>query len=118
MPGVYSVAWKILGRYHMTCRDNTGDTGNLHVMALTTAALRSITLVFYLTDIQWHILSIQTKVIKHVVVNLLHHVWPVGVAAVRTSLMQKDTLDYTHLLGLISHLDDASIGIAAVVPCG
>ena len=71
-----------------------------------------------LADKEGDVGCVKAEVGQHVVVDFLHHVRPVGVAVVRTALMQQDTLDDTYLLRFLGHLDDAAIGIAAVVLIG
>ena len=57
----------------------------------------------------------EIKVMQHVFIDLFHHAWPFLVSIVRAPLMQQDTLDDTHLLGFLGHLDNTSVRVTAIV---
>ena len=104
----------------MTGRNDRGDTGHLGVMTgtATTLGIGTSTCIFNLTNEQGHAISTKVQVGQHVIIDFLHHAGPVGVATVRASLMKQDTLDDTHLLCLLGHLNDTSVRITAIMVLG
>ena len=96
----------------MTCGNRRR---NLCHDIIVTGAATTLVCIFNLAYKQRHILCLQSKVGKHIVIDLLHHLRPVGVTTIRTALMKQDALDGTHLLCLLCHLYQTTIGIATIV---
>ena len=75
-------------------------------------------LILCLTYEDVYVCSPQTEVPEHVLIYLLHHAGPFGVAVVRLALMQENAFDHSYLLSLLRHLDDSAVRIAAIVVSG
>ena len=70
--------------------------------------------LYHLTNKQWGLLRLQLQVTQHVVINLLYHTSPLGVASVGLALVHQHTLDDTILLSLLGQCDESFIGVIVV----
>ena len=73
---------------------------------LLTADADTLTASLYdVTGIKVHLLRLQFQVAAEVVVNLLHHTGPLGIAGVCLTLVHQDAFDHTVLLCLLGERD-------------
>ena len=70
--------------------------------------------LYHLADEQWGLLRLQLQVAQHVVVHLLYHTSPLGVASIGFTLVHQHTFDDTVLLGLLGQCDETLIGVVVV----
>ena len=67
-----------------------------------------------ITSIKGHILRFKLKVTTQIVINLLHHTSPLGVAGIGLTLVHQDTLDNTILLSLLCQSYQALIWVIVI----
>ena len=96
----------------MSCRNHLWQLGHDGIMMVAAA---THVLTFRLSSEERYVVSVKPQVGEYVVVDLLHHRRPVGIAVVRTALMEEDTLDDTFLLSQLGHVDQTLVGVTAVV---
>ena len=113
MPGIDAVARDTLCTHHVRGRYRGRHLRHYGIMGRAATTHLSI---FRLTHEQGHVLSVQTEVRQHILVDTLYHLGPVGITVVRTTLMQQDALDDTCLLRLLAHVHQSLVGVAAVGP--
>ena len=102
------------GRNNMSCRNGLGDIINNSDMLPATAAL-----IFLngLTHKQRNIFCLQIQIFQNIIIYGLYTVRPVGISIVGFTLMQKDALDDTLLLGNPGKLDESGIRITMILGC-
>ena len=66
------------------------------------------------TYVKVHLLGLQLQVTTEVLVHLLHHTSPLGVAGIGLALVHKNTFDNTVLLGLLGQRYQALVGVVVV----
>ena len=74
-------------------------------LLLTVDADTLATCLYDVTGIEVHLLRFQFQVAAEVVVNLLHHTGPLGIASVRLTLVHQDAFDHTVFLCLLGERD-------------
>ena len=101
----------VVGRDDLRGMDSIGQFVNL---LLAADADTFTTSLHDITNIEVHLLGFQLQVATEVLVHLLHHASPLGIAGIGLALMHQDTLDDTILLGFLGQSDQTLIGVIVV----
>ena len=88
--------------------------GQLVNLFLTTNADTLATSLDNVTHIEVYLLRLQLQITTEVVIDLLHHASPLGVAGISLALMHQNTLDDTVLLGFLGQLNQTLVGVIIV----
>ena len=72
------------------------------------------TSLYDVSCIEVHLFGLQLQVAAEMVIDLLHHTGPLGVARVRLALVHQDTLDDTVLLSLLGQCDQTLVRVVVV----
>ena len=101
----------VVGRDDLAGVDGLGQFVNLFLATDADALASGLDDV---PHVEVHILGLQLQVAAQVVIDLLHHARPLGVARVGLALMHQDALDDAVLLCLSGELHQALVGVVVV----
>ena len=101
----------VVRRDNLTSMDSLGQFINL---LLATDADTLATSLYDVTHVEVHLFGLQLQVTTEVLIDLLHHAGPLGVAGIGLTLMHQDTLDDTILLCLLGQFYQTLVRIVIV----